>query len=238
MLTKRRFCRIFAILSLTVLVPLWAHDLYLMPSVFRTHNGATIVVSLHNGDAFPLSEVAPTPERLQDVRLTGTDSEAAVRDLKIVGNETVGTVLVPASGSLVLSVRTLPNHIDLPPDKFLSYLKEEGLDDVIAWRARHDETAQPGRERYTKFAKSLIQSDKSDSFFGHVVGFPIEIIPLSDPYAVHAGSRLPVRVLFRGKPIAGLQMENAWASHGAHPRMEASLCLSPLLGCGDYIRSK
>ena len=44
------------------------------------------------------------------------------------------------------------------------------------------------------------------------MGFPIEIIPLADPYSIHAGSALRVRVLFRGRPARGLQLEAAWSS--------------------------
>ena len=35
------------------------------------------------------------------------------------------------------------------------YFKEEGLDDVIEWRAMYRETAKPGRERFQQIRKSF-----------------------------------------------------------------------------------
>lgn len=102
-------------------------------------------------------EVAPTVVRLQEAKLVGLGGGTEVRDLKIVGTETVGTVTVPAAGSLLLSVRSVPNFIELPPNQFQSYLKEEGLNDLIRWREAHREQDKPGRERYSKFAKSILQ---------------------------------------------------------------------------------
>ena len=37
----------------------FAHDLYLMPDTFTVAKGQVFVVSLHNGDSFPESEVRP-----------------------------------------------------------------------------------------------------------------------------------------------------------------------------------
>lgn len=199
----------------TMLVPrAAAHDLYLLPASFHTHKGATVALAFHNGDSFPESEAAPAIVRLKDAQLSGKAGVSTVRDLRVSGMETTGTAVAPGDGSLWLTVRTVPNFIELAPDKFLPYLKEEGLDTVIGWRAGHGETKRPGRERYTKYAKALLQSGTPDDFYRHPVGFPIEIVPLTDPSAVRAGGSLPVQVLVDGKPAVDLQVEAAWSSGG------------------------
>jgi uncharacterized GH25 family protein len=43
------------------------------------------------------------------------------------------------------------------------------------------------------------------------VGFTIEIVPEADPYELKPGDLLPLRVLFRGKPAADLQIESSLA---------------------------
>ena len=111
-------------------------------------------------------------------------------------------------------MHTVPNFIELAPDKFLDYLKEEGLSEVIAWRTQHGEAGKPGRERYSKFAKSLVLSGTADEHQPPALGFPIEIVPERNPYLLHAGEELPVRVLLRGKPAPHLQVEAAWADQG------------------------
>ena len=204
------------LLSVSVAAPVLAHDLYLLPRIFHVKAGQQLRVAFHNGDSFPESEVAPKPPRLQSAQILGHAATVPVSGLKVAGKETLGQVKVPGTGSLLLSVRTIPNSIELAPPKFLDYLKEEGLQEVIEWRSKNGENEKPGRERYTKFAKSLLQSGASDSFYSHSLDFPIEIIPLADPYAIHAGGNLPVRVMFQGKPAAGLQLETAWASGTEH----------------------
>jgi Domain of unknown function (DUF4198) len=219
---RRLFATILAILPFTArlfrafalcafLQALSGHDLYLLPTSFHVKSGETLRVAMHNGDSFPDSEVAPHPERMKDALLMGDQGMSFVQYVRTAGKETIGDVVVPGEGSLLLSVRSAPNLIELAPDKFLAYLKEEGLGEVIAWRAKHGEANKPGRERYSKYAKSLLQSGHSDDFYQHELGFPLEIVPLVDPYAVHAGGSLPVRVLFRGKPAVGLQLETAWS---------------------------
>ena len=194
---------------------LLAHDLYIFPDAFNVVSKTKLQVAFHNGDSFPQSEVAPTIARLKEAQLRFASATIAIQDLKVDGKRAVGTVQAPAgSGNLLLSVHTAPNFIELAPDKFLAYLKEEGLSEVIDWRAKHDETRKPGRERYSKFAKSLIVSGAPDDFYRTPLGFPIEIVPEENPYSLHSGARLPVRVLFRGKPAAGLQLEAAWSDSG------------------------
>jgi hypothetical protein len=203
-----------SLLTLVLLPALGAHDLYLLPSAFRVDKGASLGIAFHNGDSFPESEVAPLLARLRDAHVTGQAGTAPVTNLRIVGKETIGEARIPGSGNLLVSVSTVPNFLSLAPDKFLEYLKEESLTDVIAWREKHGETSKPSRERYTKFAKSLVQSGASDDFYRHSLDFPIEIIPFADPSTVHAGGTLPVQVMLRGKPAAGIPVESAWTSQG------------------------
>lgn len=197
-----------------LLSALQAHDLYLLPDSFRIHPGAKVRVAFHNGDAFPESEVGPDPERLKDALLRSSTRSSAVSGIRISGNKAVGMVEASGTGCLFLSVRTVPNVIELAPDKFVDYLKEEGLTKVIRWRGQHHETGRPGRERYTKFAKSLLVAGRPDDFYKQPLGLLIEIVPLADPYTLHEGAVLPVRVLFRGKPAPDLQLEAAWAGDG------------------------
>lgn len=189
-----------------------AHDLYLLPSNFHPQPGDRVAVSFHNGDSFPESEVAPKPERLVEAQLRSPMGSVAITGLRVQGNETTGSVVVPGAGALLLSVQTIPNLIEVPPAKFTDYLKEEGLTDVIAWRAAHAEDAKPGRERYQKFAKSLLHAGSGEKRFAtHALGLTIEIVPAADPAQLQAGEELPVQVLFRGKPAADLQVEIAYA---------------------------
>ncbi|MCX6628265.1 MAG: DUF4198 domain-containing protein [Candidatus Solibacter sp.] len=198
-------------LGLVVAGSALAHDLYIMPERFRVSVGETLTVALHNGDAFPESENSAPLERLRDATLRSNTQAAPVQNLRVDGNRTLGSVPVPGSGALLLTVRTIPNFIELEADKFVAYLKEEGLSEVLDWRTTHGETAKPGRERYSKYAKSLLSAGSANEFYQTATGQLLEIVPEKDPSRLKPGDALPVRVLFRGSPAPNLQIETSWA---------------------------
>ncbi len=190
-------------------LPLLGHDLYLMPRQFRPVPGSTVTIAFHNGDDFPDPDRAPKPENLLDVSLHSTTGSTRLRNLRTEGKVLLAEATVEA-GSSLLSVRTKPNFIELQPLKFEEYLRHEGLAHVLRWRAEHHESDTAGRERYSKYVKSLVVAGAPTRFYSHPVGYPIEIMPMADPAALKPGAELPIQVMFRGKPAADLQIEMAW----------------------------
>jgi uncharacterized GH25 family protein len=192
-----------------------AHDLYILPQDFFVQAGQIVKVGIHNGDAFPESEASPVLARVRDTNAISASGVVPMHSLKVVGKRGVAMVAAHSAGEHILTLRTVPNLIVLEAPQFLAYLKEEGLQQVIDWRAEHRESRKAGRERYSKYAKAIILNGQPDGFAMHEVGFAIEIVPESDPYRAKPGDRLPVRVIFKGRPAAGLQVEAAWAGNGA-----------------------
>lgn len=190
------------------------HDLYVMPSSFAPSPGQAVVVGFHVGDSFPQSEVLGRLSGLVAPRLLSAQASNALQNIRTEGNRNVADGVVSGRGELVAAVSTAPALINLEPGKFKEYLVEEGLTEIVQWREAHGETAKNGKERYSKYAKAILISGESDSFGTKPVGFVIEIIPEIDVYALKLGDSLPVRVLFRGKPAAGLQVESSWAADG------------------------
>jgi nickel transport protein len=68
-----------------------------------------------------------------------------------------------------------------------------------------------------KFAKAVTGAG---SPWATVVGAPLEIVPLADPAAQKPGDSLPVRVLFKGQPIANVAVER---TDGATPIKEEDI---------------
>ena len=114
----------------------------------------------------------------------------------------------------ILTSQTLPSLIELDPKKFLSYLEHENLTNAVEWRKSHGETAKPGKERYSKYVKSIIQVGKPDDFYKEKSGLLIEIVPEANPYSIRPGQTPSVQVLFRGKPAAGVAVESTWLENG------------------------
>src|ERR1700736_6205624 len=175
-------------------VPAIAHDLYLLPSSFFVSTGERITVAIHEGDGFPNSESAVPLDRLRDTDLITPSAVFNITNLRKQGTTIAAQASIKFRGTLILTARTMPNLVELEAQKFKDYLTKNGLADVLRQHP-HD---QPGRERYSEYAKALIQSEAADEFFSHVVGFMIEIVPEKNPYTLHAGDDLPGPVLVRG----------------------------------------
>ena len=204
---------------LLTLVPALAHDLYLMPDTFVTKPGTQLRLVFQNGDEFPVGVNSVKPERLRNLKLLSRGGQAAFENIVAQAKSTTAQVNVPAAGLAILTAQTLPSLIELDAQKFRSYLEHENLTNAVQWRQQHQETTKPGRERYSKYVKSIIQVGKSDDYYRERTGLTIEIIPEADPYSLRPGATLPVQVLFRGAPAVDVAVESVWLENGK-ARME------------------
>jgi hypothetical protein len=92
--------------------------------------------------------------------------------------------------------RSSPRQIALTADEFNSYLKEDGIPDILNARTLNGELGVAVRERYQKHVKAVLQvGDTRTEAYAAVLGYPAEIIPLSNPYAAKIGDTLAVRAL-------------------------------------------
>ncbi len=191
-----------------------AHDLYLMPEKFVMRAGSLLRFAFENGDEFPAGVSAVKPERLRNTRLLSKAGSADFEKIAEQGKHTVAEVKIPGEGLAILTASTLPNFIELDAAKFKSYLEHENLNEVVAWREAHGESAKPGRERYSKYVKSLVLAGGPDAFYKERTGLTIEIVLQADPYSLGPGKTLPAVVLFRGKPAVNIAVESAWIEGG------------------------
>src|SRR5262249_6434338 len=115
-----------------------------------------------------------------------------------------GFLRVEGPGLLIVGYRSNPSFVELTPEKFNQYLKDEGLDTVAAIRARRNETGNKAREIFARCAKSLLLSGPASSTQGdRALGFTLELVAEKNPYALKAEEELPVRLTYEGRPLAG-----------------------------------
>ena len=188
-----------------------AHDLYLMPEEFRAGKPGPRRIWFHLGDGFPESDSAIGLDRLSNARAVGQAGEFEVTDIQPSGDRVSGMVDLPAKGTYLITAESPTKDIDLPAAAFENYLEHEGLQHVIEWRKKNGESQKNGLELYTKFVKSRVAVGKPDSFYNHKLGLPIEIIPEADPFTLSKKDKLPIQVLFEGKPAPDLQIQTSWA---------------------------
>lgn len=192
-------------------VALEAHDLFLRPRDFIVRQGSPIAVRVLNG-TFTSSESIVAAERLRDLSVVGPEGMTHPDRSRWVstGMESGWTVDLGGPGTYVLAAALAPKTIRLTGAQFASYLREEGLVDVLAARRTAGEADAPAHERYAKHVKALVSvrargragstASVSDTAYRTVLGYPAELVPIENPYRLSAGATLQVRALVNGAP--------------------------------------
>lgn len=181
-----------------------AHDMFLRPERFVVPPNSEVVVRLLNG-TFSESENSIVRARVRDASVAGPRARIPI-DMSTwteTGDTTTFRVRVGGAGTYAVGISTRPSSIALPADTFNMYLRDDGIPDILAQRRLRKELDKPAKERYHKHVKVLLQvGDSLRRGFDAVFGYPAEIIPLTNPYALRRGATLRVRVVVDGKPVA------------------------------------
>jgi hypothetical protein len=192
---------LLVMISATLLL---AHDLFLKLDSYFVPPNTAVRVAVLNG-TFSASEGPVAPRRLLDLSLVGpTQRRTIPRDSwKPAGDTTWLTVQTGPTGTYLIGASLSPSQIALSGEDFNSYLKEDGIPDVLNARTLNGELGDSARERYHKHVKAIVQvGDTRSDAFGTVLGYPAELVPLRNPYATPIGDTLGVRALVDGKPVA------------------------------------
>lgn len=181
---------------------LLAHDLFLKLETYFVPPNTAVRVAVLNG-TFSSSEGAVTPDRLLDLSMVGPTKRRAIprQAWKPAGDTTWLDVKTGAPGTYLIAASLSPRQIVLSGGDFNSYLKEDGIPDVLDARTRNGELGRAVRERYQKHVKALLQvGEVRTNAYRTVLGYPAEIVPLGNPYQSRIGDTLAFRALVDGKP--------------------------------------
>ncbi|MEL7472490.1 MAG: DUF4198 domain-containing protein [Planctomycetota bacterium] len=207
----------FGVVALSPLA--MAHDFWMELADYRVQPGEAVAVSLFVGHD---AEVKPYPRKPSHVDWFRVEGEGARRAIEgHAGMDPAGRFTLERSGVFAIGYRSTRTFIELEASKFESYLAHEGLDPIIAERARRGETEVPGREVYSRCAKAFVRvgADPAEAKdYERSLGMPLEFIPMSDPTRVSAGGRLGLRLLHRDTPLAGARVDAMhWPLAGEMP---------------------
>jgi hypothetical protein len=195
------------VLMLGLASTLAAHDLFLKLADYRVAPNSAIRVTALNG-TFTTSENSIARSRIGDVSLVGPGGRERIDTAQVVtvGTRTQIRVRTGPEGTYVLGLSVRPSEISLTGAQFNAYLEEEGLGHVVAARRQAGELNNGATERYAKHVKVIFQAgDARSESYGSVLGYPVEIVPLANPYGLSAGDTLALRLLVEGAPAAGLE---------------------------------
>lgn len=184
-----------------------AHDFWLQPSSFRVAPGQSASISMQVGHGQARQRWAVSNDRVLTLRRVGPDGTADLKGpLRQAGDADLSLPFA-APGVHVLTMASSHAQSELPAIRFNDYLKEEGLTPAVRQRQAQRRTRSPGREIYSRRAKSLVlvgaPSAADDAKVTRPVGLTLEIVPDRNPYTLKPGEGLPVRVFYQGRPLSG-----------------------------------
>lgn len=184
----------------------WAHDLFLKLDSYFLEPHARVRIPVLNG-TFAKSEAFVAPDRLADISVVSPAGRTTLAPAAVWSrgpdSTSVLTLDLGEAGTYVAGASTRPREIDLSADEFNAYLAEDGLPDVLEARRHDNEMGKGARERYSKHVKAIVQVGRARTDgFGAALGYPAEIVPVENPYALGRASTLRVRCLVDGRPVA------------------------------------
>ncbi len=184
-----------------------AHDFWIEPASFSPAPDQAVAVRLLVGEHFSGDGVArPAAANMHRFVLVDANRKTSITLPGRIGADPAGLFRLGQPGSYIIGYHGKPNAVELPAEKFNAYLQEEGLDAVLALRAERGQLDQPGREIFSRCAKSLVSAGPADSagpVTDHALGFTLELIAEQAPGRLRDGEPLPVRLLYEGRPLAG-----------------------------------
>lgn len=177
-----------------------AHDFWVEPSTFRPAKGAVVTAMLRVGVNLQGEPVPRMPMLIDRFLLKGKGGETPLAG--ITGEDPAGSAPVRDAGLQWIGYQSTGSPVTLEGKKFEAYLREEGLERIVDLRARNGRSATPGRERFYRCAKALLDAGVSKGEPPSApLGFALELVPRTNPYSTRVGGKLPLTLLFRGKPI-------------------------------------
>ena len=199
-------------------VPLSAHDFWLAANPWVPALRVTITANL--GERFPHGTDHTTPNLVELWRVLGPKGELNPgREFRRDGNSLAADVTLPSPGAYLATMTIGTSLTKMSGPLFNSYLQEEGLEWVIAARRKAGVSESIATERFARYAKVAVRNGSgSGVHLTRPVGFPAELVPMTDPTLLVAGQLLTVQLLGAGKPVAGAAV-TARAESGGHPIM-------------------
>ncbi|NLR91434.1 DUF4198 domain-containing protein [Flammeovirga agarivorans] len=190
---------------LFALIVLSSHDLYIKMETYFLKPNQEASFSLYNG-TFESSENTISRDRLLDASIVAHGKRVAISARQWVDQDSTVTKAIfkpTEEGTYVAGVSTKERVFQQTAEEFNSYLKHDGVLDMLNERKYSNTLDEDVAESYQKHVKAIYQvGDQKSEDWKTILGYPIEFVPMDNPYAKHSGESLDVQLLLDGQPLA------------------------------------
>jgi uncharacterized GH25 family protein len=201
------------ILMVLATMPIFAHDLWLVPDKFTANPGESLTLFANTGMDFPNSLNAITKERIDRFILIGKTGEQKLSQFKALGKSLTAASKLKKPGTYVAAISLKPKEIKLKAKEFNEYLLHDGLSMIYELRKKKGILDKDAVEHYSKYAKTIIRvGNQLDDTPTEPLMLPIEIVPGVNPYSLKRGDSLEVTVFFKGQQLSNAEL--AWSFPG------------------------
>lgn len=180
-----------------------AHEFWIECSDFRPAVGSTVSLTLRIGRNLTGDSLPYIPAWTREFQVSAPEGIRRVQAR--IGDDPAAALTPRRAGTHVVFYVSTRDRVQMDTMTYEHYLDREGLR-ALAGRLG----AAPGpdgryKEAYYRFAKALLlagSASVSKVRYDRVVGLEIELVAERNPFSLQPGQRLPMRLLYRGAPLA------------------------------------
>lgn len=196
--------RLFLILIiLVVYLTTSSHELFLKTDSYFLSPGELSELYLFNG-TFDNSENSISVDRIIDFTILGPDYNMAMELESFYEKDSASYLKFKAGkeGTYLAGISTKARTLEMTAKAFNEYLEHEGLIDNLQERKEEGSYDTGANEKYSKHVKAVLQVGNSKTEdYKKVLGYPIEFVPMVNPYQLNVGQAISFQLLRDGKPL-------------------------------------
>ncbi len=196
--------------------------MFLKPRGYYLSVNTEAIIALYNG-TWDRSDNVIDRNRMIDVSIVGNGTRTRM-DSTAWTEENKATLLhftTGDEGTYVAGVSTYAKNIEMEAQAFNDYLEHDGVLDMLQWRKDNDAINEPAVEKYSKHVKTIFQvGDAWTTDWNTNLGYPIEFIPLNNPYKVDVDYDIRFVLLRDGKPLPNQLVYIGTPQHHSHDHTE------------------
>ena len=189
------------ILMCGVLAICSGHTMFLKFDSYFLKPNTAATLQLFNG-TFDESENVIDRDRMLDASIlsNGVRKQVEASQWTEKDNTTYLNFQTGDEGTYVAGVSSKSRSLKMEAKAFNDYLDHEGLFDMLEWRKNNGALDSLANEKYSKHVKTIFQVGESKTNdWQKKLGYPIEFVPLENPYSLHTGDSLAVQLFLRSR---------------------------------------